>query len=254
MKFRKALLALLVLVLSAVPAVAGANPFAGMNVRVVIGSTSTAGDSYLIAETVSRHLAKALGANMKVDAVGAAVALDAREVEIDLRFTADSTPVACLEAILAKLSCHTIMNLHLIFNEVSEEQQNTSIREIIRLIDAYDCRRHVAISGNRAVLLAAARCAPDITRCLLPETMQPDIVEQAIALGCRKIRTDSQCFTSERIAKAHANGIRCYVTNLNDPADLQAILARGLDAVCTDRFTELQKQLNAIINKGSERS
>lgn len=79
MKFRKALLALLVLTLLAVPAVAGANPFAGMNVRVVIGSTSTAGDSYLIAETVSRHLAKALGANMKVDAVGAAVALDAMQ-------------------------------------------------------------------------------------------------------------------------------------------------------------------------------
>ena len=79
MKLRKALLALLVLALLAVPAVAGANPFAGMNVRVVIGSTSTAGDSYLIAETVSRHLAKALGANMKVDAVGAAVALDAMQ-------------------------------------------------------------------------------------------------------------------------------------------------------------------------------
>ena len=46
---------------------------------MVIGSTSTAGDSYLIAETVSRHLAKALGANMKVDAVGAAVALDAMQ-------------------------------------------------------------------------------------------------------------------------------------------------------------------------------
>lgn len=58
-------------------AAAPANTFAGKNIRVVIGSTSTAGDSYLIAETVSRHLAKALGANMKVDAVGAAVALEA---------------------------------------------------------------------------------------------------------------------------------------------------------------------------------
>ncbi|AEV29515.1 hypothetical protein SpiGrapes_1717 [Sphaerochaeta pleomorpha str. Grapes] len=51
--------------------------FNGKNVRVVIGSTSTGGDSYLIAETVSRYLAKELGANMKVDAVGAAKALDA---------------------------------------------------------------------------------------------------------------------------------------------------------------------------------
>ncbi|HHT79936.1 MAG TPA: hypothetical protein VJ863_11250 [Sphaerochaeta sp.] len=53
--------------------------FKGKNVRVVIGSTSTGGDSYLIAETVSRYLAKELGANLKVDAVGAAKALDAMQ-------------------------------------------------------------------------------------------------------------------------------------------------------------------------------
>ncbi|WP_320128830.1 hypothetical protein [uncultured Sphaerochaeta sp.] len=53
--------------------------FNGKNIRVVIGSTSTSGDSYLIAETVSRYLGKALGANLKVDAVGAAKALDAMQ-------------------------------------------------------------------------------------------------------------------------------------------------------------------------------
>ena len=58
----------------------GAAPtFKGSNVRVVIGSTATSGDSYLIAETVSRYLAKELGANLKVDAVGAAKALDAMQ-------------------------------------------------------------------------------------------------------------------------------------------------------------------------------
>ncbi|NCC13307.1 MAG: hypothetical protein EOM32_08015 [Spirochaetia bacterium] len=53
--------------------------FKDQNVRVVIGSTSTGGDSYLIAETVSRYLGKELGANLKVDAVGAAKALDAMQ-------------------------------------------------------------------------------------------------------------------------------------------------------------------------------
>lgn len=56
-----------------------ATTFKGKNVRVVIGSTSTSGDSYLIADTVSRHLGKALGANLKVDAVGAAEALAAMQ-------------------------------------------------------------------------------------------------------------------------------------------------------------------------------
>lgn len=58
----------------------GAAPtFAGKNVRVVIGSTSTSGDSYLIADTTTRYLAKYLNCNMKVDAVGAAAALDAMQ-------------------------------------------------------------------------------------------------------------------------------------------------------------------------------
>jgi tripartite-type tricarboxylate transporter receptor subunit TctC len=50
--------------------------FKGKNVRVVIGSSSTGGDSYLIADITSRYLAKELDCNIKVDAVGAAAALD----------------------------------------------------------------------------------------------------------------------------------------------------------------------------------
>ncbi|MDF2614240.1 MAG: uncharacterized protein K0S71_2026 [Clostridia bacterium] len=46
-------------------------------VRVVIGSTSTSGDSFMVADTVTRFLSKELNFNGKVDAVGAAAALDA---------------------------------------------------------------------------------------------------------------------------------------------------------------------------------
>lgn len=48
----------------------------GSNVRVVIGSTSTSGDSYMIAEVVTRYLAAEMGFNGKVDAVGNSTALD----------------------------------------------------------------------------------------------------------------------------------------------------------------------------------
>lgn len=51
--------------------------FKGKNVRMVIGSTSTSGDSYLIAETVCRYLAKELDCNIKCDAIGAGPALNA---------------------------------------------------------------------------------------------------------------------------------------------------------------------------------
>lgn len=51
--------------------------FDGKRVRVVIGSTSTTGDSYMIADLASRYLAEELSATLKVDAVGAGPALDA---------------------------------------------------------------------------------------------------------------------------------------------------------------------------------
>lgn len=55
---------------------AGASSLKGQNVRVVIGSTSTSGDSYMIADLVTRYLSKEMGFNGKVDAIGNAAALD----------------------------------------------------------------------------------------------------------------------------------------------------------------------------------
>ena len=49
----------------------------GKRVRVVIGSTSTGGDSYMIADMVTRYLGEEMCFNGKVDAVGNAAALDA---------------------------------------------------------------------------------------------------------------------------------------------------------------------------------
>lgn len=80
MKKMIAVLLLAALVMTSVFAQGGAETkatFKGQNVRMVIGSTSTSGDSYLIAETVCRYLAKELGCNIKCDAVGAGPAFNA---------------------------------------------------------------------------------------------------------------------------------------------------------------------------------
>ena len=61
---------------AAAPAGAGASSLKGQNVRVVIGSTSTSGDSYMIADLVTRYLSAEMGFNGKVDAIGNAAALD----------------------------------------------------------------------------------------------------------------------------------------------------------------------------------
>ena len=66
---RRVLCMLLVLAM-AVTCLAGCNR--KKSVRVVIGSSSTSGDSYLIADTVTRYLAEEMGWDAKVDPVGAA--------------------------------------------------------------------------------------------------------------------------------------------------------------------------------------
>lgn len=63
---------------SAAPAASadGESSLKGQNVRVVIGSTSTSGDSYMMADVVTRYLSKYMGFNGKVDAIGNAAALE----------------------------------------------------------------------------------------------------------------------------------------------------------------------------------
>ena len=50
---------------------ASAAVYEGQRVRIVIGSTSVSGDSYMVADTVNRYLQKYLGCESKVDPVGA---------------------------------------------------------------------------------------------------------------------------------------------------------------------------------------
>lgn len=58
-------------------AATGESSLKGKRVRVVIGSTSTGGDSYMMADMVTRYLGEEMGFNGKVDPVGNAAALDA---------------------------------------------------------------------------------------------------------------------------------------------------------------------------------
>ncbi|WP_313164628.1 tripartite tricarboxylate transporter substrate-binding protein [Sedimentibacter sp.] len=80
----KKILVLCLIVVLALMSVVGCNKqssddptFEGKRVRVVIGSTSTTGDSYIIADMAMRYLSKALEADTKVDAVGAGPAFEA---------------------------------------------------------------------------------------------------------------------------------------------------------------------------------
>lgn len=79
----------------------------GKRVRVVIGSTSTGGDSYMVAELVTRYLGEEMGFNGKVDAVGNAAALEALTSA-----KADGTTI---------MMFHDMIFLSVLFGSVGEE-------------------------------------------------------------------------------------------------------------------------------------
>ena len=70
MKKLVSLLLVLVMMLS-ISGMAFAAGYDGQRVRIVIGSTSVSGDSYMVADIVNRYLQKYLGCSSKVDPVGA---------------------------------------------------------------------------------------------------------------------------------------------------------------------------------------
>lgn len=64
-------LVLALMLIASIALSACASVYEGQRVRIVIGSTSVSGDSYMVADIVNRYLQKYLGCESKVDPVGA---------------------------------------------------------------------------------------------------------------------------------------------------------------------------------------
>lgn len=148
------------------------------------------------------------------------------------------------EDILKKFSCHAVMNIHIKsadnVNPVSED----FLKNIIRLIDKYDCRKHVYfMSGNDAILLQLKDLAPDICRCHGRGDDGWAIVDQAIATGCKKVQFFKPYFNREMIDKAHRNGIKCNIFWSDDPEEAKRFLEMGIDTILTNDYLSVSQIL-----------
>jgi glycerophosphoryl diester phosphodiesterase len=52
--------------------------------------------------------------------------------------------------------------------------------------------------------------------------------------------------TAEAVAEAKALGLKVGAWTVNEPADMEALIARGLDGICTDRPDLLAKELRRL--------
>jgi glycerophosphoryl diester phosphodiesterase len=95
----------------------------------------------------------------------------------------------------------------------------------------------VLLSSFAAEALVAAREAvPALPRALLVEAVPDDWLAQLKALDAVAQHAKASLLTPAQAAavKAAGYGLLCYT--VNDPAQVRALLAIGVDAICTDRL------------------
>ena len=140
--------------------------------------------------------------------------------------------------ILAKFSQHTIMNIHV--KDIGRAWDDAILAKAIRLIDAYDARRHVYFMTACGPLQdQLARLAPDIPRCMGnngDNKSHPDIVDQAIAHKCRMVQLFKPYFDQALIDRARAAGLRVNVFWSDDSAEAKRFLDMGVDTILTNDY------------------
>ena len=148
------------------------------------------------------------------------------------------TRIVKFSEILAKFSQHTIMNIHV--KDIGKAWEDEVLAKAIRLIDAYDARRHVYFMSACGPLQdQLARLAPDIPRCMGnsgDNKSHPDIVDQAIAHKCRMVQLFKPYFDQALIDRARAAGLRVNVFWSDDPAEAKRFLDMGVDTILTNDY------------------
>ena len=153
--------------------------------------------------------------------------------------------VPTFEDILKKFACHTVMNIHIKARDDINPLPEENLREIIRLIDKYDCRKYsYFMTGNPAILKQLQELAPDIARCA-GATDDPfeDLVEKAIKYDCKKIqlfqphfKKNEPDYVANAIKKAHDNGIVVNVFYADTVEEARQYLELGADTILTNDY------------------
>ena len=148
------------------------------------------------------------------------------------------------EDILKKFACHTIMNIHLKDDGDKFRFNEQTLKEVIRLIDKYDCRKYVYfMTADDNVLLKIRELAPDIALCAGAGKTAWQIVDRAIKHGFQKVQLFKPYFNREMIEKAHEHNIICNVFWSDDPKEAQEFIDMGIDVILTNDYNRIKNAL-----------
>ena len=139
------------------------------------------------------------------------------------------------EDILEKLSCHTIMNIHL-KSLKDQPWDKDNLQKVLDLIFAYDAQDHVYFMTENGVLQdQLAEMAPKIPRCM-GYVSGRDIVDDALKHKCQMVQLFKPYFDQSTIDRAKANGLRCNVFWADDPEEARKFFEMGVDTILTNDY------------------
>jgi len=163
--------------------------------------------------------------------------------------------IPTFEDILKKFACHVVMNVHIKHINDTDPISEDTLREIIRLIDKYDCRKYCYfMTGNPVMLEQLRALAPDICRCA-GATNDPfeDLVDKAIATDSKKIQLYSPHFpqnapdyVEKAIKKAHEHGIAVNVFYSDKYDESKHYLELGADCILTNDYGRVSKSADGF--------
>ena len=108
--------------------------------------------------------------------------------------------------------------------------------DILQLIDRYQCRDSVYITGCRDVLETSRKMAPDLKRCCLEGDMNFSIVEHAVEYKCSRVQFCKLFLTQNMIDQAHEHGMICNLFWSDNAGEAELFFSKGIDVILTNRF------------------
>jgi glycerophosphoryl diester phosphodiesterase len=98
--------------------------------------------------------------------------------------------------------------------------------------------RTVVISFDLTTLIRVRRLEPLIVTGYLCET-PCGVVEKAVNAGARQLLPRADQITPELMSEAHARDLKVVAWTVNDPAQMRALIAAGVDGIITNFPNEL---------------
>jgi len=118
----------------------------------------------------------------------------------------------------------------------TDEHTGTVVAQHAARLWQNESRKPLLTSFKPEALQAALGAAPELPRGLLLHELWTGWLETALMLGCVAIICNHKLWDTSRVTQAKSAGFKTLSYTVNEPADVQRLLALDTDGIITDRL------------------